>query len=339
MPHCSSIVKSTGVQCVHQAKPGFTTCGKHMASAQQVQVTQCVEMKRNGTRCTKDASENGICSYHFKMRTKRAAFRDAEIVWDHVLDRVWAVDAAPRTAAELKAIIAILLTPGPFREEMRVMLEIRVPFELAHYRRTMRALGPLKGDLHRIALDGQSVHTTPVTQQTNAATDKILAEEEKMTETDQETLAGVHAVLAKASCEGTMPTKVLVKIQKDIAHWYDVVTCRTDCDYLYRRTLRGVWSLIRSSNHFDDLCQRLLQELNDSLSTCCEGHISRLCNVFVGFDDAFVPTQTVGEMLQQKMAEIAAKECCVEEKVGHAWAVFEELKTPLVERSAWIEAF
>jgi hypothetical protein len=61
--------------------------------------------------------------------------------------------------------------------------------------------------------------------------------------------------------------------------------------------------------------------------------------VLVGFDDAFVAPVPVGEILQQKIAVIAAKDVSVEHKVGEAWRVFEELKIPMAERMPWLEAF
>jgi hypothetical protein len=53
----------------------------------------------------------------------------------------------------------------------------------------------------------------------------------------------------------------------------------------------------------------------------------------------FKPPVSAGELLQQKMAVIAEKEIPVEDKVGEAWAVFEELGTPMDQREAWIDAF
>ena len=77
----------------------------------------------------------------------------------------------------------------------------------------------------------------------------------------------------------------------------------------------------------------------ESLGKCCEGHISRLCNVLVGFDDSFKPVVSAGELLQQKLAAIAERDIQVEYKVGEAWILFEELGIPIEERNAWIEAF
>jgi hypothetical protein len=63
-----------------------------------------------------------------------------------------------------------------------------------------------------------------------------------------------------------------------------------------------------------------------------------LCNVLVGFDETVQPEISVGELLQQKMAAISGMDLSVEHKVGQAWTVFEELKIPMNDREAWIEA-
>jgi hypothetical protein len=61
--------------------------------------------------------------------------------------------------------------------------------------------------------------------------------------------------------------------------------------------------------------------------------------VMVGFDDAFKPPVSTGEMLQNKMAAIAAKEVDTEIKQSEARDVFAELGIPVAEQAAWLEAF
>jgi hypothetical protein len=215
------------------------------------------------------------------------------------------------------------------------LMYARIDYEMAYFNHENRV--EFKGDLHRIALDAQSIHTKAVNTQTNDSLDKLLAEESTMTESDDDVLAEMYCLIVSAPAAFTTSDKR--KICKDVERWYNTSECSENEDYLYRRCLRGLWFLIRVSDHSEELSLRLLQEFKDSLGTCCAGHIGRLCNVLVGFDDAFAPMVSPGELLQQKMAAISAKSCCVEEKVGHAWAVFEDLKVPLTDRSAWIEAF
>jgi hypothetical protein len=107
---------------------------------------------------------------------------------------------------------------------------------------------------------------------------------------------------------------------------------------LYKRALDGLWVRINESEHKDALVQRLWEECLDAVGVCCEGHLSRLANVLVGFDEEAEPEVSVGEILQQKMAAIAGMDVSVEHKVGHAWALFEELGVSAEERTAWVEA-
>jgi hypothetical protein len=72
---------------------------------------------------------------------------------------------------------------------------------------------------------------------------------------------------------------------------------------------------------------------------CCDGHLSRLCNVLVGFIEDIKTEVPVGELLQQKMSAIAAMDADTDRKRREALTVFEELRIPLAERDAWIEAF
>ena len=88
-----------------------------------------------------------------------------------------------------------------------------------------------------------------------------------------------------------------------------------------------------------ELFRRLWEECAESVGMCCEGHISRLCNVLVGFDEAFQPPVPFGEILQSKMAAIAGLDISDDEKRRQANAFFDEHGTPAEERTAWLEAF
>jgi hypothetical protein len=87
-----------------------------------------------------------------------------------------------------------------------------------------------------------------------------------------------------------------------------------------------------------ELVKRLWEECVESLDMCCEGHISRLANVFVGFDSAFKSPASPNEMLQAQIAEIAQMKLRLETKLAKANAVMDELKVPVEERAPWLEA-
>jgi hypothetical protein len=97
--------------------------------------------------------------------------------------------------------------------------------------------------------------------------------------------------------------------------------------------------MIKTSEHKEELCKRLKEELTESVGMCCEGHLSRLCNVLVGFDDAFTTVVSKSEMLQKKMAEIAGLELTTRTKKMRAKKVLRELEIPVAEHAAWLDAF
>jgi hypothetical protein len=190
--------------------------------------------------------------------------------------------------------------------------------------------------LERLAGDAQNVHTTVVSQQTNAGMQKLLntiVPKEQQTEKTIVTAWITHIRTANWS--------TILKTVLDVNQWFNTKTCRETNDCLYFKLLRG---LVASINRTEDemkteLYKRLWEECKEATGMCCEGHISRLCNVLVGFDDAFQPPVALGELIQQKMAAIAGLDVDEEEKRRQANAWFDEVALPTAERVAWLEAF
>lgn len=186
-------------------------------------------------------------------------------------------------------------------------------------------------ELGKLAYDKQNVHTQPVVKQTSKCIE-ILLSQPLPEEWDMKSV--IESYLRR--------NKIVTKYKttlKDICKWYRMRTCRNTNDKLYAKMLDGLLVIIQSHAHKQELMKRLLEETSEAVGLCCEGHLSRLCNVMIGFDERFTPEVPVKELLQQKMAAIAAKDIPVEAKVFEAYAVFLELKIPEEEQSAWIEAF
>lgn len=191
------------------------------------------------------------------------------------------------------------------------------------------------GALRAIARDAQNVHTTVVSQQTNAAVETLLAVE--VPKEQQTEKAMMRAWLAGVPSGWNN----MLRTMNDVNKWFNTKTCREHEDNLYRRVLRGLVATVdRTDTEMrPELYKRLWEECTESVGMCCEGHISRLCNVMVGFDDAFKPPVAVGDILQQKMAAIAGLDVPTEMKHTHATAVFVELNIPVEQRQAWLDAF
>ena len=191
--------------------------------------------------------------------------------------------------------------------------------------------------LAAIARDAQNVHTAAVTNQTNKSLEMLL--EASKTEKHMRT---PEWFAAKWLIRGYGHWNVVQRVVNDMLHWHTQAYCKTANDWLYKRTLDGLYITIAKIKDTEtrlELYKRAFEECLESVGMCCEGHISRLCNVLVGFDDNFAPPVPFGEILQNKMAAIAALEVETEEKVRQATAFFNEFAVPEPDRAAWLEAF
>lgn len=191
-------------------------------------------------------------------------------------------------------------------------------------------------ELARIAADTQNVHTTAVTRQTNDMQKKLLeVVVQPFQQTEQAIVTEWLGILPQPRWSETLRT------MNDIHKWFNTKSCRTMNDNLYRNMLRGVVAKIIETSDLSiraELFKRLREECFESVGMCCEGHLSRLCNVFVGYDDAFKSLTTIGEEMQNKMAAIAGSDLPVEERLAQARAWFDEHAVPDAERQGWLAA-
>ena len=112
-------------------------------------------------------------------------------------------------------------------------------------------------------------------------------------------------------------------------------------DRLYRRTLKGLVSYIERVDSVEtktELYRRLFQEASEAVGMCCDGHLARLVNVLVGFDDAYRPPVSQGELIQNRISAIAGLDVSVEERQRQANAFFDEIAVPEPDRAPWLEA-
>jgi uncharacterized pyridoxamine 5'-phosphate oxidase family protein len=189
-------------------------------------------------------------------------------------------------------------------------------------------------ELGRMAHDSQNVHTTAVTNQTNANMEILLAIT-GVPET-QTTLYEIKQAWDKIY----VTAKVDNRIYEDMKRWWNVACCSKPNDYLYRRLLRRLWFKIKTTENEDlrtELTKRLQQECAESYGLCCAGHINRLCNVPVGFDERFVQAQSKQEILQNRFAQIAQIEDDVEKYI-QATQVITELGLTHDEAAPWLDA-
>jgi hypothetical protein len=283
---------------------------------------QCVCMKTNGEQCSKNATRGDeYCKYHRRIVNNRNERVAVDTLMIDLLNQIWGHGV--RDEGPLIARIDEAFRDGLFSEEWRHRLIQEMRDEL-QVMIVMEQPLPNQTELQRLANDTQNVHTGPVNRQTKANEDLLL----------KISVPKHPNTILEITSRMKFP-----RVVKDVKKWYNVTSCRSIDDYLYRRLLDGLWIHIQTSEHKEELVKRLQEEMIESIGKCCEGHISRLCNVLVGFDDSFKPVVSTGELLQQKLAAIAERDIQVEYKVGEAWSIFDELGIPIEERNAWIEAF
>jgi hypothetical protein len=187
--------------------------------------------------------------------------------------------------------------------------------------------------LARIARDNQNVHTNPVVQQTNQNLKKLLEVNDPIP-ADMDKIGITWIIYEVGSWKNVGETI------DDMQRWYDVETCKSENDWLYRKALDGLYTYLKRlpKELEQELWRRFYEECMESVSMCCEGHLSRLANVMVGFDDSFVAQRPIGEILQEKMAAVSALGVPLEMKLIHARAILRELAIPQDQHQSWLDA-
>ena len=190
----------------------------------------------------------------------------------------------------------------------------------------------------QLAHDGQNVHTPEISKQLKDSLEILTKVEVPVdqTTTMEEIVTGWRAA--------GYPADVIERVRHDMVTWWNKTEIYHAGDKLYKKALRGLWWTIKSykGELRAELEKRLWDECKDAAlpySVCTQGHLARLSNVMVGFDDAFVPPVPVGEILQQKMAAISEMEVPYEKQIELAEAVLVELNIPAEEHKNWLAAF
>ena len=175
----------------------------------------------------------------------------------------------------------------------------------------------------KIANDKQNIHTTIINKQTKDILSLLQA---VVIPSGQKTMSEILSVWPAP-----------YEIEFDMRIWANKPSIVNENDYLYRNTLRSVWAKIKlyDAETRKELIRRLGEECAESVGMCAQGHISRLVNVFVGFDDQFLEK----ELFQDKMAKISNMTLDKNTKVTMASKIMDEENIDKKERQSWLEAF
>ena len=155
-----------------------------------------------------------------------------------------------------------------------------------------------RGELERITQDSQNVHTPLIVKQTKNVVERVLKIEvpQKYKWVNKKTLTLGEIIV---NC-GLGPKTVELMTQKYRAkdNIYELG------DGVYGRVLDAVWQFIKSSEHKEDLCKILRQELRDNIGKCQAGNLTRLCNVLSGYMDGVVVTESPAEILGREFPKL-----------------------------------
>jgi len=101
--------------------------------------------------------------------------------------------------------------------------------------------------------------------------------------------------------------------------------------------LDSVWQYIRNSEHKEDLCKILAQELRDNEGMCLQGNLTRLCNVLAGYLEGVGPQESQVERLGRELPRLMQIED-IEVRMETARVVMRDVGMPEAEWAPWFEA-
>jgi Fe-S-cluster containining protein len=351
---------TTEIQCKSDATDGNERCRKHHAAhlkreekAGPVREGGCSAILTKGTRCTHYAVQDTLCSRHADVKRKHVLMIERRREEDRVIEQRTAAyingDIAWRLALQLLLIewrdalvtarvfwqVAEKVTIGQgstiaemetFYDQIRFMRIL--PFEQLE----AETIKPMS-DLQKLATDTQNVHTKEVSSFTEKLTSLLLAQN---VPEDQRTLQRIVGKFSKLCKIDRMND--LLEVLNDINKWYEMSTCIRADDWLYKKLLDAAVCKIEASEFRNALYKRAYEEAKESVGMCCQGHLSRIINIFSGFDSEFTSPVSAKELLQEKISSIAASDASYEDKIKEANIAFVDLNIPKQEWSDWIDA-
>jgi hypothetical protein len=208
---------------------------------------------------------------------------------------------------------------------------------------TLTYKGPV-ADLGDISKDGQSIHVREVEKTTH---DGIHVLSNLEVPKGQQTLTEIYSAFQSTvfvNEYAVNPQSVKLKLKRvvnDMRDWASRDKVMSTTENVYKNVLRGLWVKIKSYEQEirDELVKRLWEECFESLDMCADGHVGRLINVLIGFDDDFKSKISPMEYFQNNMALISQNALApMAFKVEHARKLMDEIGMPEEQRGAWIEA-
>jgi len=300
-----------------------------------------------------EAEANGLEAHHVEWLYRRFEGRWAAMYFDEV-DHVWTGGVAGGLPLDtiaananlvIDALVAEMVPIEPLepafvhrlRHYVLHLQQRQVNFDQFHQR-----FGP-EQELGRLAADNQNVHTAAVSKQMAAGLAILVAADPgappkgEMTTLSKIMSAFCSVLEADPRSDNTMA------IAKDmLSMWKRSQQSRSEINPInYHTALRGLWTKINTykGDIHKELIQRLWEECLESVGMCTMGHLARLTNVMVGYDDGFKQEEPIGEKIQRRMAEIAGMDVEYDEQIRLATEFLENHEVEPEKQREWLSAF
>ena len=186
-------------------------------------------------------------------------------------------------------------------------------------------------DLGAMAEHGQSVHMKEIENTTKTG---ITFLQEMNIPEGQKTLREIEEAFTAAVDD----KKAVIA---DMTMWGTKKTAMDTKKNIYRPTLRGLWAKIKTYDNETkaELIKRLYEEASESLEMCADGHVARLVNVLIGFDDNFKLQISPMEYFQENIAKISENTTApLDFKIEQAKRLMDDIRMPEDQRGAWLDA-
>lgn len=219
-----------------------------------------------------------------------------------------------------------------FRQSLYAFLDDMEEIEATEKKKVAVSEEPLK----KFVRDAQNVHTGFIAENTNQ-TFELLSREAANMKPKAKTLDTILNAWLSKSYINYMK---LQEVYEDMKKWGNVETVSVENDYAYRKALRGAVAKIMTFDEEtrEELWKRLWEEAVESLEMCAQGHLSRIANVFVGFDLSAPVSIPPRELFQNEISVLAMSVASVEEKIVKAKELMVKYSIPADEHEVWLDA-
>ena len=191
---------------------------------------------------------------------------------------------------------------------------------------------PPRGELEAFAMDRQNVHTTRTVQMTKDVVARVLK------------IAVPEEYRWNSRIVSKTPGEIITECRLSPNSVAQFVTRYLQNENIYEmglgifgKVLDGVWQYVRNSEHKDELCKILRQELQDNIGMCLQGNLTRLCNVLAGYMEGIGPQESPAERLGREMPKLMEIEDS-EARMNTARGVLRDVGLPEDEWPPWLEA-